>query len=235
MRLVHDVEAIAWGVFLHLEPVLNLGIETSTLALILIDEGVGAKFIINGSTFTGAGMAGTISRLVVQPEGAFFTKLRSRGNLEVFASRPWISRSIIENHISMLTKTPQGNCESQELREFANKLKSLAADEGSWELLTFDDIAKGITIEHRGCRKAVDAAAKHIGHTVHKIMTILNPHAIVLTGDAIEKLPGFYNTINEVAMDAAWPNCWTSCKMIEGDNARSSQATGAVFLGAKYE
>lgn len=232
-NIVHDVEAMAWGEFLQLELQLGIDLDEATLALILVDEGVGSKFLINGNVFKGAGVAGTIARLVVQPEGAYFSKLHSRGNLEVYASRPWLSRTVIENFNSLSeNNTTQENL-SEDRKRFEKKLSALSTKSDHWDTLSFAQIGYGLKISHPSCQKAVSAAEKYLGRTLHSIMTILNPHAIVLAGDAIKELPGLYDGIIEVARDLSWPNCWNSTLIFTSDDARKAQAFGAAKLGIR--
>lgn len=234
--LFHDVEAMAWGE-LHLASSNNSELEKSgTLALILVDEGVGSKFIIDGKTHIGAGVAGTISRLVVQPEGAFFSKLLSRGNLEVYTSRPWISQTIVENFNSLSEKVSSRDNISEQYKMYERKLAALSKEKNNWLNLSFDDIKEGIDIGHPCCEKAVSLAEKYIGRAIHSIMTILNPHEIVIGGGAIEKIPNFYENVVEVARDLSWPNCWNNTKIRRAMEGRLTQVYGSVVLSRRqYE
>jgi len=227
--LAHDVEALAWGE-LEFSTALASGQEIPSLALVLIDEGVGSKFIVDGKTYNGAGVAGTISRLVVQPEGAFFPKLKSRGNLEVFASRPWISQTIIENFNSLCEKTKSEEDNSQQFSDFERKLAGLSKHEKYWSSLSFEDMCIGVKVGHPSCLKAITLAEKYVGRTLHNLMVILNPHEIVLGGGAIEHIPNFYENVVEIARDYSWPNCWNNTSLRRSSTGRTSQVTGAMIL-----
>ena len=99
-RVFHDVECLALGEDMHGEPDGSGIGEGKTLVYIFADEGVGSKTIIDGKTYRGAGIAGTIGRLTVQPDGSYFRELAARGPLEVFSSRPWISENLVAMYLS---------------------------------------------------------------------------------------------------------------------------------------
>jgi predicted NBD/HSP70 family sugar kinase len=92
-HLLHDTECMALGEARYGALCDVEGVEQGheEFAFVYADEGVGASLFFDGWPFRGAGCAGRIGRLVVVPEGPYNSTFRSRGPLETFAARPWVS------------------------------------------------------------------------------------------------------------------------------------------------
>jgi predicted NBD/HSP70 family sugar kinase len=79
---------------------------------LLVDEGVGSSIFINGKSYRGAGHAGPIGRLIVEPNGAYNPSFRSHGPLEVFVGRPWISENIVNQLLTENAKNGDSGSEA---------------------------------------------------------------------------------------------------------------------------
>lgn len=100
--IYHDTECLIVGEIRHGN--YFEGQPPHSLVYIFVDEGIGSKIIIDGKQYLGAGTAGLLGRLIVQPEGAYYQSLRSSGSLEVYSSRPWVSRRLVEVYHSEMDK-----------------------------------------------------------------------------------------------------------------------------------
>jgi predicted NBD/HSP70 family sugar kinase len=98
--LFHDAECQGIGEVIGDKGLANGEMPQGTFAFILVDEGVGASLFIDGRPYRGAGAAGHIGRLVLEPNGAFNSTFACRGTLEVYAARPWVSQNVVNEYLS---------------------------------------------------------------------------------------------------------------------------------------
>jgi predicted NBD/HSP70 family sugar kinase len=88
-RVYHDMPCMASG---FEPPPVDTG---EAFSYVFLDEGVGSVLLIGGSTYHGAGVAGSLARMVVEPDGVYFPELSARGTLEAYVGRPWISENCV--------------------------------------------------------------------------------------------------------------------------------------------
>ena len=224
----HDVECLALGEDLNERQRGDRAITAdTTLVYVFADEGVGSKAIIDGRAHVGAGAAGTVGRLTVQPEGSYFKALTSRGPLEVYSSRPWVSENLVTHYLSEQDKRGSISDQTDETR-FRRSLR-VAAD-GDWRSIDYELIAAGITDQDPIVLSVLDVAARYLGLAIHSIITILHPHQIVLGGAMMTQLPGFSNQVIAYARRFSWPLAWNRTGVRVSSLGRQAQIDGAVEL-----
>lgn len=225
-RVFHDVECLAIG------EIQRLGrVEDLTLVYILVDEGIGSKTIIDEKIHAGAGTAGLLGRLTVQPDGAYFRALAARGPLEVFSSRPWISENLVSAFLSEQGKKG-GNPEALESTRFRRALR--VAANGDWSSLDYDYIADGINDRDPVATQVIDVAAHYLALAINSVITILHPHKIILGGSMITQLPRFADLTVSYARRYSWRNAWNATEIAISNLGRQPQVDGAIYLWSTY-
>lgn len=226
-HVFHDVECLAIGEnrYVVAPDCENTG--SQCLVYIFADEGVGAKIIMNGLAYVGAGVAGILGRLIVQPDGAYYKALRSSGALEVFASRPWVSERLVSTYQSEEGKRGSSYAVS-EGSKFRKALR--IASERDWTEIPYDRIADGIAEGDPVADAVLEVAARYLGFAINSVITILNPHRIVLGGRMITELPGFPDRVVRYARQLSWPLAWNQTDISISKLGRDAQFYGAVEL-----
>jgi len=227
-KAFHDVECLAIGEDQQASRNANIATKTNnTLVYIFAEEGIGSKIIINGTTYTGAGVAGLLGRLTVQPDGSYFRALAARGPLEVFSSRPWVSENLVGTYMSEQDK--QGaSPEALERTKFRRALRVAAG--GDWRSIDYGHIADGIANQDPIAVSVLDVAARYLGFAINSVITILHPHRIVLGGAMFTRLPGFADQVTGYARRYSWPNAWNSITLTVSSLGRQAQVYGAVEM-----
>ena len=226
VEIVHDMDCMLMGAFkgvLYTEEMLE-----KTLCYILMDEGVGSAFMINGKIHHGAGIAGHISRLVVEKNGAFLQELSARGTLEYFVSRPWISKRCVEKYAASMNMKKRHT----QTGSFQRYLQALTARNSTG--LSYEHINIGIKEKDEIALKTIQEAAQYMGQAINSIITILHPHEIVLGGNLIVILEDFYEKILNEAENLSWPAAWNHVNFRKSEGSRKEQLAGAMML-ATYE
>jgi len=225
-KIFHDVECLAMGEIQRLGRIQGL-----TLVYILAEEGIGSKAIIDGKIHVGAGTAGLLGRLTVQPNGAYFKAFAARGPLEVFSSRPWVSENLVSTFLSEQGKKAQ-NSEALEKTRFRRALQ--VAANGDWRSLDYDCIADGINNCDPVATQVINVAAHYLGLAINSVITILHPHKIVLGGLMMTRLPGFADLTISYARRYSWRNAWNATEIIVSNLGRQTQVDGAIYLWSTY-
>ena len=196
-----------------------------TFALLLVDEGVGASFFINGKPYRGAGVAGHIGRLVVEQHGTFNPTFASRGTLEVFAARPWVSQNVVNEYLCEKGKTGALAPTASSFRAAVD-----AAASGSMSRnLTFQQLADGMTSGDHVATSVLTDAAQYLSTAINAIITIMNPPLIVMGGGMILEIPGFYDLVVSHARRTAWAGSWNETTLRVARLGRDAQVSGAAY------
>lgn len=228
VEIVHDMDCMLIGAFKDV--LYTKEMFEKTLCYILMDEGVGSAFMINGKIHHGAGIAGHISRLVVEKNGAFLQELAARGTLESFVSRPWISKRCVEKYIASVNMKKRN--EQDMTGSFRRFLQAM--DENNSKELSYEYINIGIKERDEIALSTIQEAAQYMGQAINSIITILHPHEIVLAGNLIVKLEGFYEKVLNEAENLSWPAAWNHVNFRKSTGSRQEQMEGAMLL-ATYD
>ena len=200
-----------------------------SLVYIFVDEGIGSKIIIDGKHYVGAGTAGLLGRLIVQPEGAYYKPLRSSGSLEAYSSRPWVSRRLVEvYHSEMDKKGSEDQTEESNFSKFRQALST--ASEGDWTQIQYDRIAFGIKEKDSIALHVIDSAAKYLGYSINSVITLINPNLIILGGAMITELPLFTQKTISYARQFSWATAWNNTEIKISQYGRDMQVFGSLEL-----
>jgi len=223
----HDVESLAVGEALTLDG--SSGVSATppvTFAYILVDEGVGSALIIDGRPYRGAGVAGHIGRLLVEPRGAFNPTFTSRGTLELFVARPWVSQSVVNEYLAEKDKHGALDRTASAFRAVVDT----AAARGRGHDLTVAQLANGIRLKDPIVTAVLDEAAQYLSLAINAIITIMNPPLIYLAGEMITELPGFSDQVLSYARRNSWAGSWNETTIRITRTGRQTQITGAAKL-----
>ena len=227
-RAFHDVECLAVGESMHTDST-GRAEATGTLVYVFADEGIGSKTLIDGRTYVGAGVAGTLGRLTVQPDGSYFRALTARGPLEVFSSRPWVSENLVAMYLSEQQKRDEEQDELEKKLEDTIFRRALrVAAEKDWRGLDYSHMANGIHNDDPVAIAVLDVAARYLGFAINSVITILNPHRIVLGGCMMTELPRFAQRVIAYARRYSWPLAWNNTNVTVSSLGREAQVYGAV-------
>lgn len=202
------------------------GGESDNFAYVMVDEGVGLSLFIGGMPYRGAGSAGHLGRLIVEPDGAYNRIFASRGPLEVFAARPWVSTNIVGEHLAEAGK----NTVEVPTQESSFRLAVGAAAEKDWSKLGFGQIAEGLRIADPIAVNVLDDAARYLGLALNALITIANPPLIILGGGMIEEIPTFADRATSYARRFSWMTAWNRTTIRVAALGKRAQALGAAAL-----
>ena len=220
--IVHDMDCMLLGTFKDIL-YTDESIE-KTLCYIMVDEGVGSAFMINGMIHHGAGIAGHISRLIVEKNGAYLQELSARGTLESFVSRPWISKRCVEKYEASLNMKTRKN-KSERFRRILQAIHKANPNDLSYEFINI-----GMKENDEIAISTIQEAAQYLGQAINSIITILHPHEIVLSGNLVTNVNEFYDMVLYEAENLSWPAAWNNVNFKKSDNSRQEQLEGAMFL-----
>lgn len=224
VRIIHDINCMLFGSFTSLSDIkANF---TETICYIVVDEGVGAAIMIDGKIRQGAGVAGHISRLVVEENGIFHQELSAIGTLESYVSRPWISQHCVHRFESARMKN--GLNQSDDKGQFLKALQ--AASKNNKNELGYEHFVWGISEKNKIVIDCFKVAAGYLGRAINAIITITHPHKIILSGNMISKIPDFYENTIEAAGNLSWPNAWNNVTFQKRDDSRFDQIKGSFML-----
>jgi len=222
VRIINDVECMLLEAQTSL---IATATQHETIYYIIVDEGVGAAITIDRKRYHGAaGVAGRISRLVVEKRGHFYHKFAQSGLLEYYASRPWISQHCVEGYefdCQTQNTTPSKTTKFKELlqRQYENN------DQRG---LTFEELSVGVNDKDRIALTCFNEAAEYLGIALSYIITIINPHKIFLAGRLITDIDNFYDDVLKSAKKMTWPKAWDEKIFTKRPNARDDQVRGAL-------
>jgi len=225
--ILHDTECLALGEARHgaLRDVPQVTAGHEEFAFIYAHEGIGATLYIDGRVHRGAGNAGRIGRLVVLPEGPYNRKFMSRGPLELFAARPWVSTNIVGELLTEQGKAGEASTGDRTFRAWVS-----AASRADWSALTLEQIARGITHKDPVAVTVIEEAARYLGLAVHAIITVAHPPAIVLGGGMISQLPGFYQSVVSHARRFSYDVAWNRTAIRQAVLGQRAEFLGASEL-----
>lgn len=224
----HDVECLAIGEALSgVIPTDESGVPAhQTFAYILVDEGVGASLFIDGRPYHGAGVAGHIGRLVMEPSGAFNPTFTSRGTLEGFAARPWISQNVVNEYLAERNKVGAISAAANPFRAAVDA----AANSGSVHGLSFKQLAEGMTLRDPIATGVLQDAAHYLSIAINAVITIMNPPLIMLGGEVFSEIPEFAEMVMSHARRNAWAGSWNETTIHISTRGRHTQIAGAAHL-----
>lgn len=222
--IVHDMDCMVFGAFKA--KLYSYGIKDKTLCYIIVDEGVGSTFLIDGRIHHGAGIAGHISRLVVEKRGTFMTELSASGTLEAYASRPAMSKRCIEKYAASLNKKIQSG--RRYSAQFRNAMEAIYKN--STQGLTCETMNKGMKEDDDIAVTVIKEAAEYLGQAINSIITIMHPHEIILSGSIITKIDNFYEQVIAEAEQLSWPSAWNDVTFNQSVDSRNDQLSGVAFL-----
>jgi predicted NBD/HSP70 family sugar kinase len=223
--LLRDVDCLALG-----EQALNTEgtpADNNDFIYILVDEGVGSFIQIFGKSYRGAGHAGPIGRLIVEPDGAYNNSFRCSGPLEVFLGRPSISQNIINLYLIEAGKRGAVGSVSEQFR----RAVAVAASNDP-KSLPYSVIQQGVTAGDPLALTVIDRAAHYLGIAISSVVTILNPPTIVLAGGVISEFPALTEAALNYARRYSWEQAWNSTTIRLGRSGRDHQYIGAAILAS---
>jgi N-acetylglucosamine repressor len=159
VTIVNDSQAMAIGEFVYSGSHPSDG----NLVVVNVKHGIGAGILINGRLFQGdGGGAGEIGHVVVHENGTP-CRCGKRGCLETVAS----ARAIVQRAVTLAPQYAGS--------ELAQTPQSISLDtlELAWQ--ANDPLA----------RQVVSEAAQYLGTSIASLVSVLNIHKIVLTGDMV--------------------------------------------------
>ena len=223
----HDTECLGLGEIMSgILTELDLAeADKSSFAYIFVDEGVGSTLFLEGKPYIGAGSAGHLGRLVVAPLGQYNPVFLSKGSLEIFASRPWVSSHIVGQFLTQQDKKMGTNKGSESFRKL---VKSMAMDERTWNSLQYEAIAEGLEAQDPIAVSVIEEAAKYLGLAINSVITIANPPYVIIGGKMISELPSFYDKVISYARQFSWKLAWNQTTILQARSDRKAQGLGAV-------
>lgn len=226
--IVHDMDCMVFGAFK--DQLYTAEIMGKTLCYVIVDEGVGSTFLIEGKIHHGAGIAGHISRLVVEKRGTYMEELSASGTLEAYVSRSAISKRCIEKYISSLNKKKKSGKSYSD--QFRKAMKAIY--QNNIQGLTCDTINKGVSENDDIAITVIKEAAEYLGQAINSIITIMHPHEIILSGSLITTIDGFYELAIAEAEQLSWPSAWNYVTFNKSLDSRNDQLNGVALL-ATYD
>jgi glucokinase len=228
--VLHDVECMALGEARHgaLRQVQGISSGHESFTFVFADEGIASTHYIDGKFYRGAGSAGRIGRLVVLPDGSYSRTFRSRGPLEMYAARPWVSTNIVGELLAEQDKTGEPTTGD---RAFRTTVSTVA--QGDWSRLTFKQIAQGISTNDPVAVTVIEEAARFLGMAIHSIIIVAHPPAIVLGGGMITELPGFSQSVISHARRFTYDVAWNRTAILPAALGREAQILGAAEVAAQ--
>lgn len=228
VNIVHDMDCMVFGAFKN--QLYTAEIMGKTLCYIIVDEGVGSTFLIGGKIHHGAGVAGHISRLVVEKCGTYMKELSASGTLEAYVSRPAISKRCIEKYIASLDKKKKSG------KGFSDQFRIAmeAIYQNDPQGLTCETINTGIKENDDVARNVIKEAAEYLGQAINAIITIMHPHEIILSGSVITQIDDFYDKAIAEAEQLSWPSAWNYVTFSKSLDSRKDQLNGIALL-ATYD
>lgn len=225
IHFLHDMECIAHGetdIVNQRASELNLG-KPSCVCHVFVDKGVGSALMINGEVHKGAGVAGPLGRLIVEPQGTFHEQFSSKGTLETYCGKPFLSRNFVDLYL-----TEKGKSGSEEgSTRFRNALNA-AANNNAKEHVAWDAISEGINRSDPIALAVVDEATKYLGLAISHLAVIANPEFVCLSGSVIDNVPTFYENTETYARRSTWGLSWEKTNFVQSQRGRDSQVDGAL-------
>jgi len=221
--IIHDIDCMLFGALNVLSN--NEEIQHETICYIVADEGVGSALMINGKIHHGAGVAGHISRLVLEDKGSYYQELAQAGTLESHVSRAWISHRCVD-----LYESRRSFLSNAERKTTFEKQMEMALNTNKRNELPFDVLAVGVYDNNSIANDCFDDAAKYLGKAISSIITICHPHKILIAGKLISEINGFYEKVIEAAKKTSWATAWNAVSFNKRNDSRVDQVHGSLIL-----
>lgn len=222
--LLRDVDCLAVGDHLTMNGnILEPKPLHPDFAYIFVDEGVGSAVFINGESYRGAGHAGPIGGLIVEPDGSYCPPFRLFGPLEVYLSRPSLSEAIVNAYLAEADKDGENDGHARSFRT------SVAASTNNPRDLDYPVIRDGLDAEDPIALNVVDRAGRYLGLAINSVVTVLNPPVIILAGGVVSELPQLYEAAIRYARRFCWDQAWNSTIIRPGKKGRDHQVIGAAY------
>ncbi len=211
--VVHDTQARALGELRHGSPEdepadAKAGERgNESFVYVLVGEGIGTAVFLNGKPYLGAGAAGHLGRMIVDPGGSYNRTFASKGPLEVFAARPWVSQNLVGEYLSEAQKRTSIEADDLASRPFRVALQA-AADSNEWASIGYRQINQALGADDAIAVQVVDDAARYLGLGIAALITILNPPVIILGGGMIEQLDTFLERVVNYTRRYSWELAW---------------------------
>jgi len=221
--VAHDTDCIAHGEIHH--GVLASITPPRSVCLVFADEGVGSTLYVDGNQYRGAGFAGRIGRLVVEPNGGYEHRFEARGPLESYATRPGISSNLVAEYKSEQEKlggTTTGD------KIFRTHLRS-AANKQHTDALSISHIVHGVQEHDPIAISVLENSAQYLGLALHSLITIVNPDALILAGRVLTDIPGLADRATSYARRFSYVHAWNQTSI-----HIASLGTDAQFFGAHH-
>jgi predicted NBD/HSP70 family sugar kinase len=224
-NLLRDVDCLAVGEHITMSGnVLEPKPLRPDFTYIFVDEGVGSAVFIDGQSYRGAGHAGPIGGLIVEPDGSYCPPFRLFGPLEVYLSRPSLSEAIVNAYLAEADKDGENEGHVQSFRNSVAAAKSNPRD------LAYSVIRDGLDGGDPIAVNVVDRAGRYLGLAINSVITILNPPSIILAGGVVSELPQIYEAAIRYARRFSWDQAWNSTEFRQGRQGRDHQVIGAAYM-----
>jgi glucokinase len=185
------------------------------------------SLFIDGKLQKGAGSAGALGRMVVEPAGEFNSTFAARGPLEVYAARPWLSRHMVAEY---LAETDKRTSSDEAADTTFRKQLQTAAKRGLFDSISLLSIAAGLSEQDHIAVALLDDAARYLGMAINAVITIVNPPLIILGGEMIQALPAFGQSAMAYARRLSWGAAWNRTTIHISTLGNSAQTQGAAIL-----
>jgi glucokinase len=233
--IFHDTPCMAIGEMRH-GIGSDLGItdlarltDAKDFALVLVSEGVGSALFINSHEYTGAGAAGHLGRMIVDPSGPYSETFRSRGPLEVYTSREWISRHIIEEYQTYNEKRADLDAGASRFTRFQRAVFAVTDPLA----ISASDIQSAIEDKDQIVTRVIDEAAIYLGLALSNLITIMNLPVIILGGEMMDRIPRYFDKTYEATERFSWPVPWTRTRLVKAKLGERAQFWGTAELSVQ--
>ena len=206
VHVANDANAAALG-----ESLFGAGKKARDLIYITVSTGIGGGIIMNGRLYEGAGsVAGEIGHISIVPEGKKCA-CGKRGCLEVYASGTAIAKDVRDR------MTPRNTC----VWKFLGRDKKVSAKQVGMAAREGDKLA----IE------SYQKAGYYLGIGISNLLNILNPEMIVIGGGVLKSAhKNFWKSMIKSAQDHAWPEAYSTTRIVRSKLRDSVGALGALAL-----
>ncbi len=221
--IAHDIDCMLIGAQYGLD---NIEITSDeTICYIVADEGVGAAIMINGKIHHGAGIAGHISRLVLDENGRYYPELSQSGPLESYVSRPWVSRRCVERYGSSF----EFSSTTTKKTPFQKALAQALSDD-QYRNITYELLSSGVQEKNKIALECLQDAAKYLSKAINSIIAISHPHKILFAGRMITDIEEFYNNVIDTAKKSSWATAWNAVFFDKRNDSRTDQIIGSFGI-----
>lgn len=197
---------------------------SATIALMMIDEGVGAAMMDEGRLILGSGVAGEVGRLTIEPAGPYAPTFFAHGTLEGYVSRGGIVRRLMEDYRKAVRdpRSSQGEVRHPPLWDALAHITEPSE-------LSLTLLAEAVMVEDSLAVPVFDDAARALGLGISYLITVAAPKYLVLGGTVIQ-MPGLYAKTLAYARRYTWGIAWNNCKIQLAVDLIQSQHIGSVII-----